>query len=474
MKQVQTNSYLETQGVPSLMAKYALPCIISLLVGALYNIVDQIFIANADYLGSYGNAANSVVFPLTVIALAIATMIGDGCCSYVSTNLGSRNTKEAAQSVGSAVSLIIISSIVLTAIYLVFMNPILIAFGATVNKETFELSREYFFWIALGIPFYMFGQAINPIIRSDGSPGFAMFSLTAGAVCNCILDPIFIFIFKWGMTGAAAATVLGQILSAVMAVIYLFNTKAVQLEKTDFKLRKKVIKKICSLGAASFLAQISIVMSMAAVLNMCRKYGALDPIFGMVEYAQIPTAVTGIVMKFFQIIISIAIGLSAGCIPIVGYNIGAKRSDRAAELLKYLLAAEFFVGIIATVIFEAFPQQLINIFGAKKESIHYTNFAIHCIHLFLCATPLACFNKGVFIYLQALGKAAASTALSMLREVVFGVGLVLILPIFFGLEGILYFMAIADILTFIASLAAVKMIFRRLSEPSYGFDGYKK
>lgn len=463
MEQTQQNSHLETQGIPSLMAKYALPCIISLLVGALYNIVDQIFIANADYLGSYGNAANSVVFPLTVIALAIAAMIGDGCCSFVSTCLGARNSSDAADGVGSAAALVIICSIILTVVYLVFMNPILVAFGAIVNRETYDLSREYFFWITLGIPFYMFGQSINPIIRSDGSPGFAMLSLTAGAVCNCILDPIFIFAFKWGMTGAALATVIGQILSAVMAAVYLFNTKAIRFKKENFKIKPPIVKKFCSLGAASFLAQISIVMSMAAVLNMCRKYGAADPIFGMEEYAQIPTAVTGIVMKFFQIIISIAVGMSAGCIPIVGYNMGAERHDRAALLLKYLLAAELAVGLIATVIFEAFPQQLINIFGAKSESIHYTNFAIRGIRLLLCATSLACFNKGFFIYLQALGKATASTALSVLREVVFGVGLVLILPIFFGLDGVLYFMAAADILTFIVSLFILARVKRNMA-----------
>lgn len=269
MNESQSNSFLAEQPVGALMRKFSLPCILSLLVGALYNIVDQLFIANASYLGSYGNAANSVVFPLTVIALAIATMIGDGCCAYVSIRLGAGEQEQAHRSVGNAIVLTLIVSVVLTAVYLIFMNPILTAFGATVNAETFALSREYCFWIALGIPFYMFGQAMNPIIRSDGSPRYAMLSLLAGAVCNIILDPIFIFPCGWGMMGAAA---------------------------------------------------------------------------------------------------------------------------------------------------------------------------------------LSCVNKGAMIYLQALGKAWTSTALSLLREIVLGVGLVLLLPVWFGLDGVLYFMAAADAVTFIVTV----------------------
>ena len=199
MNESQSNFFLAEQPVGALMRKFSLPCILSLLVGALYNIVDQLFIANASYLGSYGNAANSVVFPLTVIALAIATMIGDGCCAYVSIRLGAGEQEQAHRSVGNAIVLTLIVSVVLMAVYLIFMDPILTAFGATVNAETFALSREYCFWIALGIPFYMFGQAMNPIIRSDGSPRYAMLSLLAGAVCNIILDPIFIFPCGWGM-----------------------------------------------------------------------------------------------------------------------------------------------------------------------------------------------------------------------------------------------------------------------------------
>ena len=452
----KSNAFLETEKIGKLMRKYSIPCIISLVVAALYNIVDQIFIANADYLGSYGNAANTVVFPLTVVALSIAVMIGDGCCAFVSISLGANNKDDAHRSIGNAILLCLISSVVLTAAYLIFMEPILTLFGGKVNAETYACAREYFFYISLGLPFYMFGQAMNPIIRSDGSPKFAMLSTVAGAVTNIILDPIFIFPLGWGMMGAAVATVIGQILTAVLALWYLFHMKAVKLGKSSFGLWPRLMKRFLVLGITSFLSQISLVISMAAVQNMCTRYGAMDEIFGQPEYAQIPLAVLGIVMKFFQIAISIAVGLAAGCIPVVGYNIGAGRKDRARTLFSYLLAAEAIVGLAATLIVELFPRQLIGIFGAGNESAYYTTFAIKCFRVYLCMMILAMVNKGTFIYLQALGKALLSTIISMTREIILGVALPIILPLFFGLDGLLYSFPAADILTFLIAAVIIR------------------
>ena len=413
----KSNHFLETEAIQTLMRKYALPCIISLLVAALYNIVDQIFIANASYLGSYGNAANTVVFPLTVVALAVAVMIGDGCCAFVSLSLGANDKTKAHQSIGNAILLCLTASLLLTAVYLLFQDAILTMFGGQVNAETFALSKSYFFTITLGIPFYMFGQAMNPIIRSDGSPKFAMISTLAGAAVNIILDPIFIFIFKWGMMGAAAATVIGQVLTAVLAIWYLCHMKAVTLNKNSFTIQPKLTLRFLSLGICSFLSQISLVAAMAAINNMITKYGALDPIFSQAQYAQIPMAVVGIVMKFFQIVISIA---------------------------------------------ECFPHQLITVFGAANESIYYTEFAVRSFRIYLCMMIFACVNKATFIYLQALGKALVSTLLSMLREVVFGVGFALILPLFFGLDGVLYSMPVSDILTFLISAAVIFSTYKYL------------
>ena len=462
----KSNSFLETEKIPTLMRKYAIPCIISLLVAALYNIVDQIFIANADYLGSYGNAANTVVYPLTVVALAVAVMIGDGCCSFVSISLGAGEAKKASGSIGSAVIMSVASSVAVMVLYLIFAEPILTLFGGKVNAQTYVLSKEYFFWITLGVPFYVFGQAMNPIIRSDGSPKYAMVSTVAGAIANIILDPIFIYGFRWGMMGAALATVIGQILTAALAVIYLFKMKAVKLEKASFRAHPELMKKYIPLGMTSLLSQIALVFAMAAINSMVSKYSGLHPIFSQAEYSQIPMAVIGIVMKFFQIVISVSIGTAAGCIPVAGYNIGAKRKDRAKTLFTYLLAVEAAVGIVALLIAEIFPRQLIGIFGANNESRYYTDFAIKSFRTYLCLVPLSTVNKGTFIYLQSIGKAAASTAISMIREIVLGVGFALLLPLAFGLDGVLYSFPAAELLTFAVAVFVIAATYKELSRDS--------
>lgn len=457
------NLFLGREPVGRLMRKYAVPCIISLLVGALYNIVDQIFIANASYLGSYGNAANTVVFPLTVIALAIAVMIGDGCCAFVSLSLGKNEPLQAKRSVANSVVMTVVSSVLLSAVYLLFSDQIIAMFGGTVNPETFDRSKEYFFWITLGIPFYMFGQAMNPVIRADGNPKFAMISTLCGAVINMILDPVMIFGLHWGMTGAAIATVIGQIITAALAVWYLCHMNLVQPERSDFRLSRNIVGKTLILGITSFLSQISLVAAMAAINNMIRKYSALDAVFGQEEFAQIPMAVVGIVMKFFQIVISIVVGMAAGCIPIVGFNMGAALYERVRSLFTKLLTAEAAVGAAALLIVELFPKQLIGIFGAANESSFYTEFAMHAFRIYLCMMIFACVNKACFIFLQAMGKAAESTALSMIREIVFGVGFALLLPRFFGLDGVLYSMPVSDILTFAVALVLIIRTYRQLS-----------
>lgn len=468
--ETKNSSFLMEEPVGRLMGKYAVPCIISLLVGALYNIVDQIFIANASYLGSYGNAANTVVFPLTVIALAIAVMVGDGCCAFVSLSLGKNKPQDAGRSMGNAILLTVLFSLLLCAVYLVFSTQIIAMFGGTVNAETYRHSKEYFFWISIGIPFYMFGQAMNPVIRADQSPKFAMASTLAGALVNVVLDPVFIFLFRWGMMGAAVATVAGQIVTAVLAVWYLTHTKTVKLCREDFQLNREVAGRTLGLGICSFLSQISLVAAMAAINNMIRKYGAMDAVFGQVQYAQIPMAVVGIVMKFFQIVISIVVGMAAGCIPIVGYNMGAGAGRRVKELFTKFLAAEASVGILAFVVAECFLAWLIGIFGAANESVYYTDFAVRAFRIYLCMVVFACVNKAAFIFMQAMGKAYSSTMLSMIREIVFGVGFALLLPRFFGLDGVLYSMPVSDILTFAVSVIVIIQTYRQLN----GMEGNRQ
>lgn len=305
---------------------------------------------------------------------------------------------------------------------------------------------------------------MNPIIRADGNPGYAMISTLIGAVINIILDPIFIFCFRWGMMGAAVATVIGQIATAVLSVWYLLHMRIIRPAPGDYKLCTHICRRMLLLGITSFLSQISLVAAMAAINNMLRKYGALDPIFGQEAYAQIPMAVVGIVMKFFQIVISIVVGMAAGCIPIVGYNMGAEKNGRVRELFTRLLLAEAAVGALSLILAEGFPQQLIGIFGAANESSYYTEFAIKAFRTYLCMMILACVNKACFIFLQAVGKALASTMLSMFREVVFGVGFALLLPVFFGLDGVLYSMPVSDLLTFLIAVFIILNTYRNLNE----------
>ncbi len=461
----KANDFLEKEPVGRLMRKFSVPCVISLLVAALYNIVDQVFIANAAYLGSCGNAANTVVFPLTVVALAVAVMIGDGCCAYVSICLGANKQKDAGGSIGSAVILSCLAGILLMVLYYLLEVPLLTLFGGRVNEETWRMSVEYFRWICAGIPFYVFGQAMNPIIRSDGSPRFAMVSTLVGAFINIVLDPLFIFGFHWGMMGAALATVLGQVVTALLALWYLAHMKAARLEKGSFRFHGRLMKKYLPLGLCSLLSQISLVAAMAAINSMVRKYGAMDAVFSQPEFAQIPMAVIGIVMKFFQIVISIAVGMSAGCIPVVGYNVGARRADRAKAIFTRLLVAEAILGLVSLIIVEFFPRQLIALFGAANESQYYTDFAVKSFRTYLCMMVLACVNKAAFIFLQSLGRPWVSTMLSVVREVVFGVGFALLLPLFFGLDGVLYSMPVSDILTFFLSAIVIVDTYRKLSTP---------
>lgn len=457
---------LSSLPVGTLMRRYAIPCIISLLVGALYNIVDQLFIANAAYLGSYGNAANTVVFPLTVIVLAVAVMIGDGCCAFVSGCFGKGDFANAKAGFGNAILLSVLSGAVLCGLYLWLADPLISLLGAHVNEETFRLSKEYFFWIALGVPFYLFGQAMNPVIRADGSPRYAMAATLAGALANIVLDPICIFALRWGMMGAAVATVFGQILTAALSLLYLFRMKTVRLDRSAFAWNGKVIGQMLALGVTSFLSQISLVAAMAAINNMLKRYGALDPIFGQEQYAQIPMAVVGIVMKFFQIVISIVVGMAAGCIPIVGFNMGAGRKDRVKALFLRLLLMEAAVGLVALIIVEGFPQLLIRLFGAANESAYYTSFAIKAFRIYLCMMVFACVNKACFIFLQAMGRALASTLLSMVREIVFGVGFALLLPLMFGLDGVLWSMPVSDLLTALIAAFLIVGTYRGLNRPN--------
>ena len=443
----ERENIMGTMDINPLLIKLSVPMMVSMLVQALYNVVDSIFVS---HVSESALTAVSLAFSLQNVMIAVGVGTGVGVNALLSKSLGEKNQERANQTAENGIFLSLCSYAVFLVIGLTCMKPYFYA-----QTSDMDIARQGIQYLQLCcvLSLGLFTQTMGEkLLAATGRTHLSMISQLVGAVVNIVLDPIFIFPCGWGMMGAAIATVIGQILSAVLAAAYLLHMKAVRLQRSSFRLRGELLRAFLPLGMTSFLSQISIVFSMAAVLNMCRKYGALDPVFGQAQYAQIPTAVVGIVMKFFQIVISIAIGLSAGCIPVVGYNIGAGRRDRARALLHRLMLAEAVVGLVATALFESCPGVFADLFGAKNESAYYTDFAVRCIRWFLGAAALSCVNKGAMIYLQALGKAWTSTALSLLREIVLGVVLVLLLPVWFGLDGVLYFMVAADAVTFIVTV----------------------
>lgn len=448
-----TNQYLATEPIGKLMFRFSVPCIMSLLVSALYNIVDQIFIGRG--IGYLGNGATNVVFPITVIALSLSLLTGDGCAAFLSICQGMRDGERAHKSVGNAVTIIVTASLFLTFLFLAAQDRLLWAFGATENNIAY--AREYYRFIVIGIPFFMFANALNSIIRADGSPQFAMLSTLAGCVINVILDPIAIFVLHLGMMGAALATITGQFVSAALALYYLFHTKSFRLKRSSFMPGPEIVRRTLPLGVSSLLTQISIVVIMIVMNNVLVFYGARSK-YG----ADIPLTVVGIVMKVFQIVISIVVGIAAGSQPIVGYNYGAGRYGRVRRIFKTMMAAEACVGLISMICFECFPLPIIGIFGSENGL--YNEFAVISFRVFLSLIALCCIQKSCSIFLQSLGMPMLSMSLSLLREFVLSVPLALLLPRFLGVTGALYSSPIADFVSFAAAVFCIRYVFGKLGK----------
>ncbi len=446
-----SNHYLSETPIGTLMLKFSIPCILSLLVSSLYNIVDQIFIGWG--VGYLGNGATNVVFPITVIALAFALMIGDGCAAFLSICQGKKDAENAHKSVGNAISLLIISSIVIVILFAIFRDNILAMFGATENNLSYAV--DYFNILIIGIPFYIFTNGVNSIIRADGSPKFAMLSTLIGCILNLILDPIAIFVLHWGVKGAALATITGQIVSAILGVYYLFHTKSFSLKKYSFKLTKSLMQKILPLGISSLLTQLSIVIIMGVMNTTLVKYGAMSK-YG----ADIPMTVVGIVMKVFQIVIAFVVGIAAGCQPIVGYNYGAGNMERVKKIYKTMFLAEAIIGIISMLAFQLFPIQIISLFGSEDGL--YNEFAAFAFRIYLSTIILCGIHKATSIFLQSLGKPVMSMTLSLLRDFILCVPLIILFPNVnnLGVMGPLYSAPIADIITFAISMAMMYYVFK--------------
>ena len=391
-----------TEPIGRLILKFAVPSVIALLVNSLYNIVDQIFIGWG--VGYLGNGATNVVFPITIIALALSMMIGNGGAAYLSLKLGEGKTDAAQKGVGNAVALVTVVSVVLAVVFLVFIDPILTLFGATDLLRS--LALEYGFIIGLGLPFMMISAAINSMIRADGSPKYAMVSMVIGAILNVILDPVFIFVFQMGVKGAAIATVLGQVASFVVSVVYLPRFKTVRLNAPSFRLSGRTCGNILTFGLSSFITQFVITIVMALTNNLLAIYGATS-IYG----AEIPLTATGIVMKVNQIMIAILLGIATGTQPILGFNYGAKNFKRVKKALEIALIASEVVSILAFLIFQFAPMSVVILFGSEEGL--YNEFAVKAFRIFLMLCPLTGFQTMAAVYLQAVGKPVKSAILSL-------------------------------------------------------------
>ena len=437
--------------IGKLIKKFSIPCIISLLVNSLYNIVDQIFIGWG--VGYIGNGATNVVFPITMLCLAFALMFGDGSSAYLSLKLGEKNKKEASKGVLNGILISVIVAVLLCAIIIGFLPQILNLFGCTEALRNDAMG--YGFFVALGLPFMMIGTTLNSIIRADGSPKYSMASMVTGAILNIILDPIFIFVFKMGVQGAAIATTISQFVTFAMNVAYLRRLKTIKITKKDIRLKPSVVLKVSMLGISSFITQMSIVLVIAFENNLLGKYGA-ESEFG----SEIPITVLGIVMKISQILNSIIIGIAVGAQPILGYIYGAQNYDRVRKALKYVLGLSLIVSTIAFLLFQLIPDKLILIFGSGNEL--YIEFACYAFRTYL----MLCICNGIQIpagiFFQAIGKGVKSAVISLSRQILFLIPAMVIFGATFGIHGILYAGPLADGLAFVVASVLLILQVRKL------------
>ncbi len=454
---------LGKEKISKLIKRFAIPCVISMIVAALYNIVDQIFIGWSS-AGAFGNAATNIVYPFTVISLAFALLIGDGAAALFSLSEGAKDKEKASKSIGNGLVLLVFISIILTLIGLIFNKQILAIFGGNPNEvECYGYAKDYLRIICYGLPFYIIGQGMNASIRNDGSPRYAMFATIIGAISNIILDPIFIFVFKLSVKGAAIATIIGQILTFLVSIYYLKRPKMFKVKKESLKLDKSICKQIISLGLASLITQLAIVIIIAVANNLVSKYGyntlsSTNTPFGVVT----PLAVIGICMKVFGIVVSIVIGVSLGGMPIIGYNMGAGNTKRVKETIKYILITNLIIGFIAFILFEFFPTYIINIFGSDNP-IEYMEYAKYCLNIFLGGIILTCFIKSTSILLQSMGSSFKSTLLALSRDVIFFVpAIIIIATISHSVVTMLWSAVIADVLSFIVAIILLKLEFKKM------------
>lgn len=463
MNQSETSQFLGTEKISKLMLKFSVPCVLSLLVSALYNIVDQIFIGNSE-LSALGNAATGVVFPIFIIAQAFAWCFGDGCAAYLNICQGKKDTKSAHRAIGTGILVTLFTSLVLIAVFFPLKTQLLTLFGASDN--TIGMAVEYFNIILAFFPVYMLSNMMNAVIRADGSPAWSMASMLLGAVINIILDPVFIFGLRWGMTGAAIATITGQCVSFIISLVYFFRTKTFKLGRESFIPDFKAFSGALKLGMSSFVTQMTIVIISLICNIMLAKYGALSQ-YGV----DIPIAIIGIESKVFTVVINIVVGIVLGCQPIIGYNIGAKNHDRVKALYRSVLWCTIIIGAVSTVLFEVAPRSVVGIFGTPTNIPNpedYWIFAEKTFRIFLSLVTFTCIIKMTSIFFQAVGKPIQAVISSMIRDIICFIPLILILPRFFGIEGILFAAPIADFIAMLVAASLTVVFLKSLKEKPAG------
>ena len=448
MEAIEKSQYLGKERLNKLIIKFSLPCIISLLISSLYNIVDQIFIGNSE-LSALGNAATGVVFPIFIIAQAFAWCFGDGCSAYLNICQGRKASDNAHKAIGSGIVITLLVSCVLLAVFYPLKTQILTLFGA--SGQTIGYAVEYFDWILGFFPIFMLSNMMNPIIRADGSPRWAMFAVAIGAVVNIILDPVFIYACGWGMTGAAVATVIGQTASFVISVIYFCRTKTFKLTLKSFIVDIKNFLTPLKLGISSFITQIVIVIISLVCNIMLVKYGMTSS-YGV----DVPIAIVAVESKVFTVVINIVVGIVLGCQPIISYNMGAKNYDRIRELYKKILFSTIIIGLIATLIFEIFPKTMVGMFGTPSNIPNpdaYWEFGVKTFRIFLSLVTFTCIEKITSIFFQSAGKPFKAVISSMVRDLLCFVPLIIVLPMFMGIDGILIAAPISDVVSMILVVA---------------------
>ena len=455
-----SSAYFGEEKINKLMLKFSIPCIMSLLVSSLYNIVDQIFIGNSR-LSALGNAATGVVFPVFIIAQAFAWCFGDGCAAYLNICQGQNDSENAHRAIGASITASFVSGLLMMAVIYPFKVPILTLFGASEN--TLAYSIEYLNVILAMIPIYILCNMMNSIIRADGNPAWAMAAMIAGAVTNLILDPVFIFALDMGMTGAALATVIGQAVTFVVTLVYFRNTKTFKLTKRSFIPKLRSLKKVVELGISTFITQLAIVLVVVLCNVQLAKFGALSK-YG----ADIPIAIIGIESKIFTVVINLVVGIALGCQPIISFNMGAKKYDRVRELYRKIMLCSIVIGVAFTLLFELVPDFVIGLFGSPTNIPNpedYWEFGEKTLRIFLSLISISCIIKMNSIFFQAVGKPVHAVIASMIRDLVCFVPLILILPaIYPNVELILYAAPISDLIAMIVTAFLSVSFIRSLRE----------